>query len=201
MFFSFHIFTQAVIENIVLKQQIFSDLEKYCRPDCILASNTSTIDLNVIGERTKSRDRIVGAHFFRWKCHNVLEVCFSFMSYCYLYWWYTVQPCSCHATSGSCSDTKNFASSNCWFTGYRQENPENPNFGWKLHWFCCQPDGFPLLSVSIPVSWSWFGSLPNWSGNCKIWNANGSFQVHYLFISPTLLCVLFIQFSLFTLDI
>ncbi|KAL3011953.1 hypothetical protein AAZX31_07G228400 [Glycine max] len=54
----------AVIENISLKQQIFSDLEKYCPPHCILASNTSTIDLNLIGEKTKSQDRIVGAHFF-----------------------------------------------------------------------------------------------------------------------------------------
>jgi len=55
---------EAVIENISLKQQIFADLEKYCPQQCILASNTSTIDLNKIGERTKSQDRIVGAHFF-----------------------------------------------------------------------------------------------------------------------------------------
>jgi len=57
---------QAVIENVSLKQQIFVDLEKYCSPHCILASNTSTIDLNLIGEKIKSKDRIVGAHFFRW---------------------------------------------------------------------------------------------------------------------------------------
>ncbi|XP_040867219.1 peroxisomal fatty acid beta-oxidation multifunctional protein MFP2 isoform X2 [Glycine max] len=55
---------EAVVENVSLKQQIFADLEKYCPPHCILASNTSTIDLNLIGERTKSQDRIVGAHFF-----------------------------------------------------------------------------------------------------------------------------------------
>ncbi|XP_040999610.1 glyoxysomal fatty acid beta-oxidation multifunctional protein MFP-a-like [Juglans microcarpa x Juglans regia] len=55
---------EAVIENVSLKQQIFSDLEKYCPPHCILASNTSTIDLNLIGDRTISQDRIVGAHFF-----------------------------------------------------------------------------------------------------------------------------------------
>lgn len=56
---------QAVIESIPLKQQIFCELEKACPPHCILASNTSTIDLNKIGEKTKSQDRIVGAHFFR----------------------------------------------------------------------------------------------------------------------------------------
>ncbi|XP_062108728.1 glyoxysomal fatty acid beta-oxidation multifunctional protein MFP-a [Humulus lupulus] len=55
---------EAVIEKVSLKQQIFSELEKYCPSHCILASNTSTIDLNLIGEKTKSQDRIVGAHFF-----------------------------------------------------------------------------------------------------------------------------------------
>ncbi|XP_021770834.1 peroxisomal fatty acid beta-oxidation multifunctional protein MFP2-like [Chenopodium quinoa] len=55
---------EAVIENVSLKQQIFADLEKFCPPHCILASNTSTIDLNLIGEKTRSQDRIVGAHFF-----------------------------------------------------------------------------------------------------------------------------------------
>ncbi|GER45401.1 fatty acid oxidation complex subunit alpha [Striga asiatica] len=55
---------EAVIENISLKQKIFGDLEKVCPPHCILASNTSTIDLNIIGEKTKSQSRIVGAHFF-----------------------------------------------------------------------------------------------------------------------------------------
>ncbi|KAJ3669495.1 hypothetical protein LUZ60_011445 [Juncus effusus] len=55
---------EAVIENVSLKQQIFSDLEKYCGPNCILATNTSTIDLNLIGEKTRSQDRIIGSHFF-----------------------------------------------------------------------------------------------------------------------------------------
>lgn len=56
---------QAVIEKIPLKQSIFADLEKFCPPHCILATNTSTIDLNVIGEKTTSQSRIIGAHFFR----------------------------------------------------------------------------------------------------------------------------------------
>ncbi|CAL0301622.1 unnamed protein product [Lupinus luteus] len=55
---------EAVIEKVSLKQEIFADLEKYCPPHCILASNTSTIDLNLVGEKTKSQDRIIGAHFF-----------------------------------------------------------------------------------------------------------------------------------------
>lgn len=55
---------EAVIEKIPLKQSIFSEIEKVCPPHCILATNTSTIDLNVVGEKTSSQDRIVGAHFF-----------------------------------------------------------------------------------------------------------------------------------------
>ncbi|HEY4313644.1 MAG TPA: 3-hydroxyacyl-CoA dehydrogenase NAD-binding domain-containing protein [Pirellulales bacterium] len=55
---------EAVIENIDLKQSVFVDLEKAVRPDCILASNTSTIDLEVIGAKTKAQDRILGTHFF-----------------------------------------------------------------------------------------------------------------------------------------
>ncbi|KAL5665027.1 hypothetical protein ACJX0J_025135, partial [Zea mays] len=55
---------EAVIEKIPLKQSIFSDIEKICPKHCILATNTSTIDLNVVGEKTNSQDRIIGAHFF-----------------------------------------------------------------------------------------------------------------------------------------
>jgi 3-hydroxyacyl-CoA dehydrogenase, NAD binding domain/3-hydroxyacyl-CoA dehydrogenase, C-terminal domain len=55
---------EAAVERVDLKQTIFADLEKACRPDCILSSNTSTIDLNLIGKKTKAAGRIVGAHFF-----------------------------------------------------------------------------------------------------------------------------------------
>ncbi|KAJ6731476.1 3-HYDROXYACYL-COA DEHYROGENASE [Salix purpurea] len=55
---------EAVIESVPLKQKIFSEIEKICPPHCILATNTSTIDLNLVGEKTSSQDRIIGAHFF-----------------------------------------------------------------------------------------------------------------------------------------
>lgn len=55
---------EAVIEDIALKQRIFVDLEKACSSQCILSSNTSTINLDLIGAKTRSADRIVGAHFF-----------------------------------------------------------------------------------------------------------------------------------------
>ncbi|KAK6941016.1 3-hydroxyacyl-CoA dehydrogenase, NAD binding [Dillenia turbinata] len=55
---------EAITEDILLKQQIFADLEKYCPPHCVLASNTSTFDLNLVGKKTNVHSQIVGAHFF-----------------------------------------------------------------------------------------------------------------------------------------
>ncbi|KAF6988412.1 hypothetical protein CFC21_005950 [Triticum aestivum] len=55
---------EAIVENVKLKQQIFAELEQHCPSHCILATNTSTIDLNLIGEKTNSQERIVGTHFF-----------------------------------------------------------------------------------------------------------------------------------------
>ncbi|TYJ24818.1 hypothetical protein E1A91_A07G005000v1 [Gossypium mustelinum] len=55
---------EAVIENVGLKQKIFSEIEKACPPHCILATNTSTIDLNLIADKLNPQDRVIGAHFF-----------------------------------------------------------------------------------------------------------------------------------------
>ena len=48
-----------MLEDVGLKQRIFADLEKACRPDCILSTNTSTIDISLIGQKTRAADRIV----------------------------------------------------------------------------------------------------------------------------------------------
>lgn len=56
---------EAVIEDIGLKQRIFADLASACRKDAILSTNTSTIDVELIGSKVPhALDRIVGAHFF-----------------------------------------------------------------------------------------------------------------------------------------
>lgn len=56
---------EAVIEDIKLKQTIFQDLARACRPDAILSTNTSTIDVELIGAKIPdSLDRLIGAHFF-----------------------------------------------------------------------------------------------------------------------------------------
>ena len=71
---------QAAIEDIALKQSIFADLEKCCKPTCILASNTSAIDLELIGTKTRAQDRIIGAHFFRCTtiASNLIVTCFQY---------------------------------------------------------------------------------------------------------------------------
>lgn len=63
-FKSVDIVIEAVIEKVSLKQQIFSELEKICPETCVLSSNTSTIDLNVVAQGMRAKDRIAGAHFF-----------------------------------------------------------------------------------------------------------------------------------------
>jgi enoyl-CoA hydratase/3-hydroxyacyl-CoA dehydrogenase len=55
---------EAVIEKLDLKQQVFAELEANCNPNCILATNTSTIDILKIGAKTKSLNRMIGLHFF-----------------------------------------------------------------------------------------------------------------------------------------
>jgi enoyl-CoA hydratase/3-hydroxyacyl-CoA dehydrogenase len=55
---------EAVIENIELKQKVFAELEQATSADCILATNTSTIDIEMVGANTSAGSRIVGTHFF-----------------------------------------------------------------------------------------------------------------------------------------
>uniref|UniRef100_A0A0D9WCZ8 Uncharacterized protein n=1 Tax=Leersia perrieri TaxID=77586 RepID=A0A0D9WCZ8_9ORYZ len=49
----------SVVEDVNVKQQVFADLEQYCPSHCVLATNTSTIDLDLIGGKTNSQDRII----------------------------------------------------------------------------------------------------------------------------------------------
>lgn len=55
---------EAAVENLKIKQQIFADLEKACRKDAILATNTSTINIELVAAKTNAQDRMIGAHFF-----------------------------------------------------------------------------------------------------------------------------------------
>ena len=55
---------EAVFEDMALKKNIFKNLDEICKPETILASNTSTLDINEIGSVTKRPDKVCGTHFF-----------------------------------------------------------------------------------------------------------------------------------------
>jgi 3-hydroxybutyryl-CoA dehydrogenase len=55
---------EAVLEELDLKRDVFSQLDRIMRPDAVLATNTSALSVSEIAESTKRPDRVVGMHFF-----------------------------------------------------------------------------------------------------------------------------------------
>ena len=55
---------EAVFEELSVKQSVFKQLDEVMKPGAILASNTSTLDLNAIANFTKRPQDVVGLHFF-----------------------------------------------------------------------------------------------------------------------------------------
>jgi len=55
---------EAVFEKYEIKQEIFRELDQVCRPEVILASNTSSISITKIAANTKRPDKVIGMHFF-----------------------------------------------------------------------------------------------------------------------------------------
>ena len=55
---------EAAFEKFEVKQEIFRDLDQFCRPDVILSSNTSSISITKIAAQTKRPDKVIGMHFF-----------------------------------------------------------------------------------------------------------------------------------------
>jgi 3-hydroxyacyl-CoA dehydrogenase len=49
---------------MALKKQVFGELDKICKPGAILASNTSTLNIDEIAEATKRPESVIGTHFF-----------------------------------------------------------------------------------------------------------------------------------------
>jgi len=58
------IVVEAVFEEMALKKKVFAELDKATRPDAILASNTSTLDIDQIAAVTSRPQRVIGHHFF-----------------------------------------------------------------------------------------------------------------------------------------
>ena len=55
---------EAVFENMELKKQIFSEIDRLAKRGCILASNTSSLDIDEIAKHTSRPQDVVGLHFF-----------------------------------------------------------------------------------------------------------------------------------------
>jgi len=55
---------EAIVEEIEPKYELFAELDRICRPDAILASNTSALSVTEIAAATTRPERVVGMHFF-----------------------------------------------------------------------------------------------------------------------------------------
>ena len=55
---------EAIVENLAVKQSVFSELEELCSEETILATNTSSISVTAIGSALKRPENLVGMHFF-----------------------------------------------------------------------------------------------------------------------------------------
>jgi 3-hydroxyacyl-CoA dehydrogenase len=55
---------EAVFEGMALKKEVFGELDRVCKPGAILASNTSTLNLDEIASVTSRASSVVGTHFF-----------------------------------------------------------------------------------------------------------------------------------------
>lgn len=63
-FSSCRLVIEAIVENLEVKQKVFSDLEKIVSADCILASNTSSLSITSIASSCEKPERVLGIHFF-----------------------------------------------------------------------------------------------------------------------------------------
>jgi len=55
---------EAAVENMEIKKQIFAELDKICKPETILASNTSSLSITEVASATNRPDKVIGMHFF-----------------------------------------------------------------------------------------------------------------------------------------
>jgi 3-hydroxyacyl-CoA dehydrogenase len=63
-FESVDLIIEAVFESMALKKQVFAEIDKVAKPDCILATNTSTLDIDEIAAVTSRPKMVIGTHFF-----------------------------------------------------------------------------------------------------------------------------------------
>ena len=63
-FASVDLVIEAVFEGMALKKEVFSELDRVCKPGAILASNTSTLNIDEIAAATSRPQCVIGTHFF-----------------------------------------------------------------------------------------------------------------------------------------
>ena len=61
---SVDVVVEAVFEDMALKKEVFGKLDTVCQPETILATNTSTLDVNEIAAATSRPSKVIGTHFF-----------------------------------------------------------------------------------------------------------------------------------------
>ena len=59
-----HAVIEVIVENLEAKQKLFAELEDVVAPDCILATNTSSLSVTTIASKMKTPQRFAGFHFF-----------------------------------------------------------------------------------------------------------------------------------------
>ena len=55
---------EAIVEELAPKRELFAELDRICRPDAVLATNTSALSVTEIAAATARPERVVGMHFF-----------------------------------------------------------------------------------------------------------------------------------------
>lgn len=55
---------EAAVETMELKKELFKSLDEFCKPEAIIASNTSSLSITEIASATNRPDKIIGMHFF-----------------------------------------------------------------------------------------------------------------------------------------
>src|SRR5437773_2612437 len=55
---------EAVFEEMPIKKEVFAKIDKIAKPDAVLATNTSTLDVNEIASATSRPESVIGTHFF-----------------------------------------------------------------------------------------------------------------------------------------
>ncbi len=55
---------EAITEDVAVKKEVFASLDNLCKPEAILASNTSSISITEIASATKRPEKVIGMHFF-----------------------------------------------------------------------------------------------------------------------------------------